>query len=450
MPGLAAVPGRCRPLGIVAAAAAAAGLVAAVAPAPVLAHTQILATRLTGAAGEVESLGAGTALIMGGSWLPMPPQGYVDSADALYLQPHGFTGTSHVLYTPELPFTIGTSEIQGAAILVKAINDEIAGGHVDAENPVVVFGYSQSAAMSSLAMAELHDDGVPSDYVHFVFIGNTANPNGGLLERFDIPTGTNYLIPVADLQLGYPTPNLYPTEVYSIEYDGFADFPRYPLNLFASLNAYLGLGLQHMRYMGLTPEQLADAIPLATSDDAITNYYMIPADNLPLVDVLRLLPIIGNPLADLVEPDVRILVNLGYGSIDQGWSEGLANVPVPADLTRVFPADLNWPEVLAALVSGAQDGIRAAAEALADPGNYQPTAVGAIPEFSTLVKSVDAMGLADTPMSSLVLDLVNSALGSSSAENADGSVLLLISQTVDWLSDAYGYLLAITQAMAAQ
>jgi len=32
-------------------------------------------------------------------------------------------------------------------------------------------------------------------------------------------------------------------------------------------------------------------------------YYIIPAESLPLLDPLRLIPIIGQPLYDLLEPD---------------------------------------------------------------------------------------------------------------------------------------------------
>ena len=35
--------------------------------------------------------------------------------------------------------------------------------------------------------------------------------------------------------------NDYVTQIYSIEYDGFTDFPRYPLNFLSDLNAFLGI-----------------------------------------------------------------------------------------------------------------------------------------------------------------------------------------------------------------
>ncbi|MGH3968958.1 MAG: PE-PPE domain-containing protein [Mycobacterium sp.] len=90
--------------------------------------------------------------------------------------PEGFYPTTGVN-----SLTAGASEAQGAKILDQAILSQIAGGHVDADNPVVVFGYSQSSALSTLTMQQLHDQGMPGDDVHFVLVGDTAAPNGGLL-----------------------------------------------------------------------------------------------------------------------------------------------------------------------------------------------------------------------------------------------------------------------------
>jgi hypothetical protein len=57
-------------------------------------------------------------------------------------------------------------------------------------------------------------------------------------------------------------------------------------------------------------------------------------------------------------------VNLGYGRITDGWSQGPANVATPFDL---FPTDLNWSDALTALVNGVPQGIEAAIADLANP-----------------------------------------------------------------------------------
>ena len=156
--------------------------------------------------------------------------------------------------------------------------------------------------------------------------------------------------------------DLYPTDIYTNEYDGFADFPKYPIDFLSDLNAFLGILFDHITYLDPEPGQLADAIQLPTSTaDTLTNYYMVPED-LPLLDPLRLIPVIGNPLADLLQPDMSVLVNLGYGSIQDGWSPGDADVPSPMGL---FPTDVNLSDVFTALVNGIPQGITAAIKDLA-------------------------------------------------------------------------------------
>ncbi|MGV0625290.1 PE-PPE domain-containing protein [Mycolicibacter minnesotensis] len=322
-------------------------------------------------------LGGGTALILGASSLSTPSQGYADLVNERYLAPLGFTGTTQILSAPQAlypflgPFTetFDRSVEQGNEVLEAAILQQIAGGGVDAENPVVVFGWSQGAVMSTLLMQQLADQGVPSDYVHFVLIGDESIPNGGMLSRFDLPTGTHPELTSIGLTFSGAEPtNLFPTTVYTNEYDGFANFPLYPINLLSTLNALLGIVFQHTTYLGLSAEDIANAIQLPTSSaDVLTDYYMIPADTLPLLAPLQLLPFIGNPLVDLLDPALRVLVNLGYGNIENGWSPGF--VDVPTGLGFLPDADL-LQQVPQALADGLQRGITDAFNTLIDPANY--------------------------------------------------------------------------------
>jgi PE-PPE domain len=362
-------------------------------------------------------LGDGTALVMGGSGIPIPPESYVNAADTLYLEPRGFTGSPQALDTPEgfypttgvNSLTAGASEAQGAKILDSAILGQIGGGNVDAANPVVVFGYSQSSALSSLTMQQLENQGVPSDDVHFVLVGDTAAPDGGLLERFDLP-GNDVSVPSFGITFGDPTPdNLYPTDVYTLEYDGFADFPQYPIDPLSDLNAFAGMIYEHLTYLDLSPEQIQNALSLETTGDTLTNYYMIPVDDLPLLDPLRLIPVVGNPLADLLQPDMQVLVNLGYGSITDGWSQGPANVATPFDL---FPSDINWGDVATALINGVPQGIQAAIADLENPDNYQIPPLLDNPTLSPLVEAAYTSGLIDT-LQPTSLELTQALLGGS-------------------------------------
>lgn len=141
---------------------------------------------------------------------------------------------------------------------------------------------------------------------------------------------------------------------------GFADFPKYPINLLADLNALAGIVMVHGSYPTLTPEQLATAIPVDTSADYTghTSYWMIPyADGqLPLTDLIAAIPVVGKPLADLLEPDLAVLVNLGYGpDPDIGWSTTGANLPTPFGLSPSLTFE-QFGTVFDDLVSGAQKG----------------------------------------------------------------------------------------------
>ena len=364
--------------GIAIAGASLIAIPPAVAPIPA---AQVRAVQLTSGDTADSPLGDGTALVLGGSGLPTPGQLYADAVDADYFAPRDFTGTTQIVTTPEglYPFlgpfgeTFDDSEVQGQQILDTAILNQIATGQVDAANPVDVFGYSQSSVISALLQPELASQGVPSDDVHFVLVGDESAPNGGILERFDLPAGTQPTIPSLGLEFsGAESSDLYPTDVYTNEYDGFADFPQYPIDPLSDLNAVLGIAFQHTTYLGLTPEQIQDAIQLPTTvADTLTNYYMIPDTTLPLLDPLQLIPFIGQPLVDLLNPDLSVLVNLGYGDVDDnylgGWSQGDADVPTTLGF---LPSTSVLEQVPQALFNGLEQGITDALKDLTNPSNY--------------------------------------------------------------------------------
>jgi hypothetical protein len=307
------------------------------------------------------------ALIMGGTgpccvtaetpWgLPGPP--YTTIADQLFIAPNlpGYTAVG--LATPEqlAPFTgldsepFGVSLQQGTEVLNTAIGNEIAAG-----DDVVAFGYSQSATIETLELeqlAALPADGRPStDQLAFVMIGDGNNPDGGLLERFD-----GAFIPSLDASFFGATPDdVYPTDIYTLQYDGWADYPQYPLNILADLNAFAGIAYVHGEYPYLTAAQVGSATDLpTTAGDTLTNYYLIPTENLPLLEPLEQL---GAPqwLIDVIQPDLTVIVNLGYG-------DGPADVPT---LAQLFPTDVNPITVVDNLVQGSMTGVN---NALTDVG----------------------------------------------------------------------------------
>ncbi|HEX7322884.1 MAG TPA: PE-PPE domain-containing protein, partial [Mycobacterium sp.] len=298
--------------------------------------------------------GQGVALVMGGSGVPIPPVDLTQTAAENYLVPMGFGDFAvERLFTPEglqtiegiskqLPFD--TSVAQGVTILETEIKKQIEGGH-----DVFVGGVSQSATINAMVERDIDNgqlDGVNvgDGKLTFLSLGDPSNPNGGILERFNLPQDPTPTFPSLGLTFSgaAPADTGIPSTVYTLEYDGFADFPRYTTNFLSDLNAVAGMALVHPLYIqgllapgvGLTPQQIADAEPLATTPgyDGGTTYLGIPDPNeLPLAQVIGLLA--GRPIADLLAPDLKVLVNLGYGADpDTGWSTAPANVATPAGL----------------------------------------------------------------------------------------------------------------------
>ncbi|MBX9979117.1 PE family protein [Mycobacterium gordonae] len=299
-----------------------------------------------------------TSLFLGPTGVPIPSEGYVAKANELYVRANPFPPNVQLpLYTPENLYpitgvksmTLNQSVVEGLTIMDNAIHSQLA----IPGNSLTIFGYSQSAIIASLEMQKLAAMGSPyQGQLNFVLVGNEMNPNGGMLARFPGLT-----LPTLGLSFygGTPSDTLYPTAIYTQEYDGFADFPRYPLNFISDLNAVMGIATVHVKYLDLSVADVNNAVPLATSPGytGVTEYYMIRTENLPLLAPLRAIPVIGNPLAALVEPDLKVIVNLGYGDPYHGYSTSPADVRTPFGL---FP-DVSPATVVEALAAGTQQGI---------------------------------------------------------------------------------------------
>ena len=313
-------------------------------------------------------INAELSLFVGPTGVPTPNQQYVTNANNLYVRS---TNALQALFTPEELYpitgvksmTLNSSVKEGLTILNDAITQQLQ----SPSNTLTVFGYSQSAIIASLEMQKLAAMGplAPSaNQLNFVFVGDEMNPNGGLLARFPG-------LSISTLGLTFygatPADTIYPTNIYTLEYDGFADFPQYPLNFVSDLNAVSGILFVHTTYVNpflghpaVTPTQVDNAIQLSTSpgyytNGGVTHYYVIPTQNLPLLDPVRAIPVIGKPIADLLQPDLTVIVNLGYGNPDYGWSTGYANVTTPFGLAPHVGANV----VLGDLAAGTQQGIQA-------------------------------------------------------------------------------------------
>lgn len=245
--------------------AAASVIAAAVVGTPVVQATHAL---------EVALL-SDTAIFVGGTMLTTPSAQFAHTAADLFLEPLGFDAGDdasvcvigspdcdsalQVLTTPQLIMQ-GHSSFAGAALIVQAVEAEFAAnpGAYDAEHPLWIFGYSQGATAGSIAMAQLaHDGAIPSGALHFVFIGDPSSTTG----VWSNPSGATDTSDLYPLLNGFHTPNdAFTTTIY--------EFPGDPVADYAS-NSMLGLLWEHVMYLGLTPEEVANHT--FSTDGLITN-----------------------------------------------------------------------------------------------------------------------------------------------------------------------------------
>ncbi len=309
-----------------------------------------------------------TALIMGGTGQPDPgtiPHFMADTG-RLYIDPTSAckvdTCQLTSLPTPEqlAPFlgtlTLDKSVAQGVTDLNGALLNYLL-SHPD--EPVVINGTSQSAVIASIEKRNLAkaSDEIKA-LLQFVLTANPDRPNGGLLQRF-----AGLTIPILEFTFNGATPTdtgIATTDI-AFQYDIAADFPRYPLNVFALLNSLAGIDI-HGSYVltrdGYSEDELLAAIadPANRQTFGDTTYITIPTKSLPLLKPLRDFGIatgttaFTTPLADLVEPTLRVLVELGY---DRSIGYG---TPTPAGL---FPT-IDPVKLAADLRAAADKGAKAA------------------------------------------------------------------------------------------
>ena len=354
------------------------------------------------------AFGDDTALIIGHAFLPTPDESYVTQVMDTYIDPSPAFFSGQPVYpidnaigvtTPETDY--GSGLTQGVADLDQAITQQLGEG-----NDVVVFGYSMSTSIETQEMINLAAAGDPdTSGLTFILAENLNNPDGGIFERFPGMFGVNLPATPAD------TP--YTTDIYTIEYSGASDFPQYPSNFVADLNAADGyIDLHPYLLPGwpayFTPAELAGAVqdPHTSSADVATEYFTIPTQDLPLLDGLRGAPGAESAYADLIQPDMRVLVDLGYN-----WT-GDADVDTPATWTS---PDIDTTALDSYLAAGADQGVIAALvdlgilpqADLSDLSPYVPEVAGL--QLGALTSDAAAAADASASASALATDLANSS-----------------------------------------
>ena len=210
-----------------------------------------------------------------------------------------------------------------------AIDGELASG------PVSVLGYSQSATVATVWMNQLIASNNPNlDNLHVTLLGDPNNVLSGILDRFQFPDGVGAFslspepqhVPFLDIPLSLaPTPtDAIPTDIYMGEYDGFAVFPSDPLNIWADLNALIGIETVHSYYPDPDPTMNLNTdamITLGTFGD--TTFHAIPAP-LPTLAFLYDGGPAGQFFYSALSPFATLVDDWGYGNPgDPGAGSGV-------------------------------------------------------------------------------------------------------------------------------
>lgn len=228
------------------------------------------------------------------------------------------------------------SQNDGVAQLDTAITTYGNVADADDIDRLIVVGYSSGAVVVVREMKDLDTRGAAApapDQIEFLVFGSPHRPNGGIFTRFP-----GFQFAGIEFEDANPDTQYELTDI-GYEYDPVSDFPAYPLMPLSLLNSLLAFEYLHVKYVG------AESDPANAIDDPNLTYYdedkgiryiTIRAPHLPLLmpayDLLDAVPWlrpVGEPLLKLIEPTLKVLVDLGYNR----------DVPVGADVpARLLPA----------------------------------------------------------------------------------------------------------------
>lgn len=345
-----------------------------------------------------------TALILGGTTVPTPDDAYVEVVKNHFIEPtHPGQDIDYVaVTTPEetWPATgigrlvwlaVGPPSIWGpggpawpdepwwklSGLFDLTFDQSVRAGVTDLETAMaehgndhlVIYGYSQGAVVANVEkrrLAEQYPAGTTAPDIDFVLSADLNLPNGGLASRF-----AGLYIPILDASFNGPAPTdtQFDTVEINRQYDGFADFPLYPLNVISLLNALLGVVYVHPYALDVSLPADPTTSPAYQGTHGDTSYYFFETQDLPLFAPLRMLGV-PEPVIDVVEPFFRVIVELGYDRSIPPWE------PTPA---RLIP--IHDPATVAGdLVNAVGEGITNAAALIDSPA---PLSIPAAPPAVT-------------------------------------------------------------------
>lgn len=220
------------------------------------------------------------------------------------------------------------------------------------EDRVLIAGQSQGAVVASQYKVA-HP--IPAQATTYLLISNPGRPNGGFLERFN-----GLRIPILDVTMTGATPNVGGI-TYDVgrQYDGWSDFPKYPLNVLSTINAIAGIVYLHGVQNQVAQVDFAVLNDPSKTDivvDGDTTYYTVATDRLPMLKIFE--GFVPSPILTALDAPLRVIVEWGY--------DRASNPGTPAGLTLLRVADpvQDAANLTQAIRVGLDNGI---AEASNDP-----------------------------------------------------------------------------------
>jgi hypothetical protein len=180
-------------------------------------------------------------------------------------------------------------------------------------------GLSQGTlALDQMQVRLANDPNAPArDKLTFTTIGDPTTESGWGKSFLAGVFGPGEYIPLIDYTMPKKVDSQYDSNRIVAAYDGLADFPDRPENMFAVLNAAAGSMITHtpaaFTTPGVVPEE--NIKTEVNSRGATTTSFLIPVTNLPLTLPLRYLGVPGNVM-DMVDGTLQPIIDAGYSRND--------------------------------------------------------------------------------------------------------------------------------------
>ncbi|MGE2832848.1 PE-PPE domain-containing protein [Mycobacterium sp. SMC-4] len=199
-------------------------------------------------------------------------------------------------------------------------------GNVLNGETVTVVGLSAGSLVVTEVLREMADDPDAPDAseINFIVVADSSRQELIRDARYNPRYDYTY----------QPAPQTeYDTIEVTGEYDGLADFPDRPWNLLAVANAFVGSVFVHVPVMfadldDVPPEYITTTV---NSQGGTVTRYLVPAERLPLVQLL--------PFLEPMEPQLKEIIDRGYSRNDLlGTSSPLSEAVTAASATSALSA----------------------------------------------------------------------------------------------------------------